>query len=101
MCSPELTRGLCCICCGTLTEENTLYDDLNEGRGGVHKGKCAILAGIYNEVSAAEENRLTRLVERIRITKGNRELWMDAFREYYAFVDSIATEDHYDMSGPE
>lgn len=94
MCSPELTMGICCICFGTLTPENTLYDDLHEGRGGVHKGKCAILAGIYPDSYA--ELVCQALIRRMHAAPNNRSPeWYEAYGRYGAFIDRIITEDHY------
>lgn len=97
MCSPELWQGLCCICYGTLTFENALYADLGEGRGGVHRGKCAILAGIVPEEHIAEHDRLIRHIH--NCPSGPQK--DGARREYYAFVDGIATEDQYIDLRPE
>lgn len=98
MCSPELTRGMCCICCGTLTPENTLYDDLNEGRGGVHRGKCAILAGVG--LTPEQEIEAKHLIRHVHTCVNGSLQHKQATMDYYGFVDRIATEDHYDNSGP-
>lgn len=89
MCSPELTLGLCCICCGTLTPENTheIYSDL-------HKGKCAILAGQYETWEQSEEAK--RFMGYRDAYVKYSVSWHRATRDYYAFVDRVATEDHYD-----
>lgn len=98
MCSPELTKGMCCICFGTLTPENTLYDDLHEGRGGIHRGVCAILAGIYPDEQI--EETAERLIADLHAEPyGPHRNWM--MRKYHEWVHAVATENHYDMSGPE
>lgn len=89
---------MCCICYGTLTPENTLVDDLHEGRGGVHKGKCAYLAGIVPPVHQAQSDKLIRHIHSHRPNSQPRRL---ATNRYYAWIDSVCGEDHYDMSGPE
>lgn len=97
MCSPELTKGMCCICYGTLTPDNTLFDDLHEGRGGVHRGKCAILAGIMPEEHLPESDRLIRHIHNVpRGAQHDR-----AIREYYAWIDSVCDVDHYEDGYPE
>ncbi|MCG7607059.1 hypothetical protein [Mycobacterium sp. CnD-18-1] len=96
MCSPELTKGMCCICFGTLTPDNTLYDDLNEGRGGVHRGVCAILAGIYPDDQARETAE--RMIAEIHAQPpGDNEV----MRRYYRWVHEVAEADFYDNKGPE
>jgi hypothetical protein len=92
MCSPELTRGICCICFGSLTPDNTLHDDLNEGRGGVHRGKCAVLAGIYSDDDAAAEGEY--LIRHMHNCAYGSRQHDKALKNYYAFVDRISTEDH-------
>lgn len=99
MCSPELTRGMCCICFGALTLETVLFDDLGEGRGGVHRGKCAILAG----VGLTDEQRviiddIIRTAHRLEPNSTERDCMT---RAYYAYVDAIAEYDFYDNGGPE
>lgn len=99
MCSPDLCRGICCICCGNLTPETTLYDDLGEGRGGVHRGKCAILAGL--SMTPAQKSFVDDLILEAHHMEPNSPERRQADRRYYRYVDAIATEDHYDNSGPE
>lgn len=100
MCHPSLTVGMCCICYGTLTPDNTLYEDLHQGRGGVHRGKCAILAGIYPD--SAAQFTCEALIKKMHAAPSPRSPeWNAAYRQYGAYIDRIITEDHYDMSGPE
>lgn len=49
MCNPELTKGLCQICTGTLTPENTHVDSFGN-TWDVHKGVCAIEAGDFDAI---------------------------------------------------
>lgn len=101
MAHPSLCVGMCCICYGTLTPESALHEDLHEGRGGVHRGKCAILAGIYPDLYA--KLVCEALIKRMHAAPNNRSPeWYAAYRRYGAFIDRISTEDHYDTwSGPE
>lgn len=94
MCSPELWKGLCCICIGTLTPETTLVDDLHQGRGGVHKGVCAIMAGIVPEEHREESDRLVDRIQSAVHGPARRKF----ITEYYAWVYSVAAEDHYERS---
>lgn len=87
MCSPELARGICCICYGALRPETTLVDDLYEGRGGVHKGKCAILAGIIPEGHLAESDAL---IKRIHGLPPNSWARSQAAKAYHDFAERIA-----------
>lgn len=98
MCHPDLTKGMCCICYGTLRPETTLFEDLYEGRGGVHKGKCAILAGIVPEEHVYESDHL---IKRIHSAPPNSPRRRRAERDYYAFVDRIAEVDYYEDGYPE
>ena len=94
MCSPELTKGICCICYGTITPENR-HDDYSD----LHRGKCAILAGVYPDLAA--ELTCEAFIKQMRAAPSNRSPeWYDAYRRYGAYIDSLGPEDHYDMSGP-
>jgi hypothetical protein len=90
MCSPELREGICQICFGTLTPENT-----HRTEGGylddVHRGKCAILGGFVPEEHRHEADALIVLV-----WDATGPAKAEAIKRYYAFVDSIATADFYD-----
>ncbi len=99
MCHPSLTEGMCCICYGTLTPENTLYDDLHEGRGGIHRGKCAILGGIYPDLAAAITCEV--FMKRMHNHPTNTcPAWHALYAEYMKYIDVLTDEDFYDMSGP-
>jgi hypothetical protein len=98
MCSPELCRGTCCICFGTLTPETTLYEDLGEGRGGVHRGKCAILAGL--SMTSEQKSIVDDLILSAHNMEPNSPERQQADITYYRYVEAITTEDYYDNSGP-
>jgi hypothetical protein len=89
MCSPELTRGMCQVCLGTLTPETT------EPESDVHKGKCAVLAGISPPEHRERLDALIKFAHRWPHGSPQRDC---AMRDYYRFVHSIAEVDHYDYS---
>lgn len=93
VCAPELTRGLCQICTGTLTPETTHVDRFGNAWD-VHKGVCAILAGdswavpflhrpSYHWLLAQISKASTSEVRRIKIKTFNK------------WVRQVADEDHY------
>lgn len=92
MCSPELTKGMCCICFGTLADDNIYIDDEGQ-RWDFHKGVCALLAGV---APAEHRVELDDLARQVRDTKNGSPANATAIRAYYGFVDSIAIEDFYD-----
>ncbi|WPH57687.1 hypothetical protein [Mycobacterium phage WXIN] len=97
MCSPELTKGMCGICFGTVTPDNA-YDNEHGLWEDVHRGVCAILAGLYPD-SQIEETA-ERLIGDIHDEPyGPHRNWM--MRKYHEWVRAVATENHYDESGPE
>lgn len=67
----------------------------------MHKGKCAILAGIYPDLFV--ELVCDALIKRMHAAPNNNSPeWWAAYRRYGAYIDSLGVEDHYyDMSGPE
>lgn len=98
MCSPDLCKGICCICYGTLTPENTLYDDLHEGRGGIHKGICAYHAGI---VPAEHQKQYDVWMSSLKTCPPQGGIRGMLIQGFYQWVASVAEEDYYDNSGPE
>jgi hypothetical protein len=92
MCSPELTRGTCCICFGTLLPETALYEDCGEGRGGVHRGVCAILGGYYPSDELAYIGGMLIHFRHRATTQKERD---EATNAYYGWVHSVADEHHY------
>lgn len=98
MCSPELTRGMCAICYGTVTPDNAYSDDLLLWED-LHRGKCAILYGLgMNKEQRVITSDMIDTAHRLQPNSPERECMM---RAYHAYVDAIATEDYYDNGGPE
>jgi hypothetical protein len=93
MCSPELTRGMCRICTGTLTPETT-YVDRHGNRWDVHKGVCAIEAGEIDEVPLYHQSQYGVYMQRIHnaSTAEVRRVIVGAFVKW---VREIARENHY------
>lgn len=96
MCSPELTKGMCAICLGTVTPDNAFGNEMGLWED-LHRGFCAILAGIMPEEHLEKSDNMIRRIHATvhgpaRIVRTN---------EYYAWARSIAEEDHYDMGGPQ
>lgn len=63
-----------------------------KGRGGIHRGKCAILAGLA--MSPEQKSLADDIILHAHHAEPNsseRKRWD---RVYYAFVDAIAIEDH-------
>lgn len=97
MAHPDLWKGICCICMGTLTPENTLYEDCGEGRGGLHKGVCAYHAGD----TSPEHQKLSELFSELLVKMDNKDPLRDVvFHLYDEWIRSLGLEDHYDHSGP-
>lgn len=94
MCSPELTRGLCQICTGTLTAENTFVDRDNN-TWDVHKGVCAIHAGAIDAVPYHHRPSYVRYLARIQ---GAKTQWarQEIIKAFYKWVNAVASEDHRD-----
>lgn len=96
MCSPELTRGLCQICTGALTPENTQVDrDGNEWD--VHKGVCAIHAGCVDAVPYRQRVVYSRYMNRIK-QASSREVRRLIIKGFYKWVEQVAEENHYHES---
>ncbi|OMC52530.1 hypothetical protein A5742_16405 [Mycolicibacterium fortuitum] len=95
MCSPELTRGMCQICTGTLTPDTTHVDRYGNVWD-VHKGVCAIHAG---EVPHGHEFTYGWFMRRIH-SASTQSVRQEIIKAFYKWVKEIADEDHYDMSGP-
>lgn len=93
MCHPELTRGLCQICTGTLTPETT-HIDRDGNVWDVHRGVCAMLAGECPPIHAA---KYWQYMERMHnaSTQEVRRVITNAFHKW---VREVADEDHYDNS---
>ena len=87
---------MCCICCGELTPENALYEDLGEGRGGVHRGPCAIHAGFVPDEHREEWDRLIRHLHNCAHGSDQHRA---AIIDVYSFADAISTENH-EWEGP-
>lgn len=99
MCSPELTRGLCQICTGTLTPENT-HVDRHGNTWDVHKGVCAIEAGDVEAVPLMYRSTYSWYMERIR--KGSTpEVKRLISRKFARWIREVAEEDHYYKGEPE
>lgn len=98
MCSPDLCKGICCICMGTLTPENALYMDCGEGRGGLHKGYCAYHAG---DVAEEHQTISDLFAELLRKMDNKDPARNTALHLYDAWIESLGIENHYDNSGPE
>ena len=92
MCSPELTRGLCQICTGSLTPENTFVDD-DGNAWDEHKGVCAIHAGAIDPVPYYHRPTYVRYLARIQRAKTQ---WtrQEIIKAFYKWVNSVAEEDH-------
>jgi hypothetical protein len=90
MCSPELRKGICQICMGTLTLENE-HVDRDGNRWDVHRGVCAILAGeVPYQHQAAYSNWMQRL------HRASTNAVRDSIRKaFYKWVRQVATENHY------
>ncbi|MBB3752478.1 hypothetical protein FHT44_004990 [Mycolicibacterium sp. BK634] len=98
MCSPELVKGMCCICCGTLTPENIYVDDAGV-QWDFHRGKCAILGGVYSDpVHEAVGEALIKAFQSLPANSAERHLMN---RIYYGFADLVADEDHFDRGQQE
>lgn len=93
---PDLTKGLCQICTGTLTPENT-YVDRFGNKWDVHKGVCAIHGG---QVPTRHEAKYGWYVKRMH-NASTAEVRRSITQAFYKWVEEIADEDHYDHSGPE
>lgn len=97
MCSPELTKGMCTICFGTLTSENTFVDRFGDAWN-VHKGVCAIHAGEPPEGYHAAT--YWQYMDRMK-NASTQFVRQEIIKSFYKWVLEIADENHYDMSGPE
>lgn len=95
MCSPELTKGLCQICTGTLTPENT-HVDYDGNVWDVHKGVCAIHAG---QVPYLHRMQYSWYVQRMH-NASTQEVRRVITNAFYKWVREVADEDHYCNDGP-
>ena len=95
MCSPELTKGMCQICTGTLTPETT-HVDRDGNAWNVHKGVCAMHAG---QVPAVHAAKYWWYVERMH-KASTQEVRRSIMRSFYEWVREVAEENHYDDAGP-
>lgn len=93
MCSPELTRGLCQICTGTLTPETT-YVDRDHNVWDVHRGVCAIEAGSADAVPAGWLPTYGWYMKRIG-KASTPEVRRIIVRAFHKWIREIATENHY------
>lgn len=92
MCSPDLYQGQCCICYGKLWPGTGLHEDCGDGRGGIHKGVCAILGGYYPNDELAYIGGM--IIYFLHSMPSGQER-QDADNNYHKWVYSIAEEDHY------
>lgn len=92
MCSPELTRGLCQICTGTLTPENTHVDRF-DNTWDVHKGVCAIEAGDIEAVPAYYRGTYAWYMKRIS-DASTSEVRRLINRKFSRWIREIAAENH-------
>lgn len=90
MCSPELTRGLCQICTGSLTPQ-TAHVDRDGNVWDVHKGVCAIEAGHVPDAHAATYREYMNRAHNAA-TPDVRRRSIKAFKKW---VREIADENHY------
>lgn len=95
MCSPELTKGLCQICTGTLTPENT-HVDRDGNVWDVHKGVCAVHAG---EVPYGHAAKYSWYMKRMR-NASTQAVRQSIIKAFYVWVKQVADEDHYRNDGP-
>ncbi|MBO0676733.1 hypothetical protein JRC04_04575 [Mycolicibacterium sp. S2-37] len=87
-----MTKGMCGICYGTLTDE-TIYVDEDGQRWDVHRGVCALLSGRYpDDHTARALGTLIELSHEYAINSDRRKAIM---KIYYELVHLIADEDHY------
>lgn len=94
MCSPELTRGMCQICTGTLTSETT-YVDRDGNLWDVHKGVCAIEAG---EVPFVHQEKYSWYMSRA-CNASTQEVRRSIIKAFKKWIREIADENHY-YDGP-
>ena len=93
MCSPELTKGLCQICTGTLTTDNTQVDRLGN-TWDVHKGVCAIEAGCIEAVPAYYRGTYFWYLGRIK-SASTSEVRRLVVRKFTRWIRGMADENHY------
>lgn len=91
---PDLTRGLCQICTGTLTPENT-HVDRDGNTWDVHKGVCAMHAG---QVPPQHQVKWSWYVGRMH-NASTGAVRRSITRAFYKWIDEVADENHYDDSG--
>lgn len=96
MCSPELAKGMCTICCGTLTSDNTFTDRFGNVWD-VHKGVCAIHAG--NPPEGYHAAMYAQYMKRMK-NASTQFVRQEIIKSFYKWVIEIADENHYDMSAP-
>lgn len=91
MASPELYRGICSICHGTLFVSNVQSWDLGDGRGGVHRGVCAIAAGIY---PPGHGDRFATLLSDYKAAERNSDEANQLLKRFYQMAAEVSAEDH-------
>lgn len=94
MASPELYRGICSICYGTLFQSNALSWDLGDGRGGVHRGVCAIHAGFYPAEHAARFEQILADYHAAMDKQPHSSEAHALLMRYYEMASEVADEDH-------
>ena len=98
MCSPELTRGMCQVCYGTLLPENTHIDRYGNVWD-VHKGVCAIEAGDMEVVSPYHRDTYLWYMDRIHEyhPPDERQVIINQFKRW---IREIAPENHEEKCEP-
>lgn len=84
MCSPELTRGMCCICYEDIADGDHWQDETGQ-KYDIHRGECAVHAGY---VPPQHQANYDRLVANIRNLDG--DLKRVAIRDFYRWAESIS-----------
>jgi hypothetical protein len=92
MASAELWGGLCGVCCGPLTVGNTLAVDTGNGRGGVHRGRCAYLRG---EAAPEHQELLDFFGDTLRLLDYKDPARGQVLRLYWKWLDSLGIENHF------
>lgn len=95
MCSPELVRGICQICTGTLTPETT-HVDRDGNQWDVHRGVCAMHAG---EIPAEHVPEYTVYIRRIKAAS-TQNVRQAIIKSLHGWIERVADENHYRTDGP-
>lgn len=98
MCSPELTRGMCQICTGTLLPENTHIDRYGNVWD-IHKGVCAIEAGDMEVVPPYYRDTYCWYMDRIH-DASTSEVRRLIVRKFKRWIREIAPENYEEKYEP-